>query len=104
MKQRVQDVAGRTRVCDARSDVAGRTIMRSAIALESYCHVLLDPLPAADEDAMLIEDFRDFLAADEGLEARSRLAPDPIFKERLRRRVWRNFVISRLGNGSTKSH
>jgi len=104
MKRQVQDVAGRPRVRDARSDVAGRTIMRSAIALESYCHVLRDPAPAANQDAMLIEDFRDFLAADEGLEARSRLAPDPVFKERLRRRVWRNFVISQLGNDGTRFH
>jgi hypothetical protein len=104
MKRQVQDVAGRPRVRDARSDVTGRTIMRSAIALESYCHVLRDPVPAADPDAMLIEDFRDFLAADEGLEARSRLAPDPVFQERLRRRVWRNFVISQLGTAGTRSH
>jgi hypothetical protein len=61
-------------------------------------------MPTATDDATLIEDFRDFLAGNEAFDAIMLPAPDPIFSERLRRRLWRNFVVSRLGNGGKEAH
>jgi len=104
MKRPIQDVAGRPKVRDAQPDVAGRMISRNAIDLESYCHGFRDPIPTAADDAMLIEDFRDFLAEDEGFDSERLPSPDPIFRDRLRRRLWRNFVISHLGRAGEKFH
>ena len=108
MKRPFQDVAGRPKVRDCLPDVAGRMVSRRTLDLElyvhSYCHVLRDPLPTAADDAMLIEDFRDFVAGDEGADSERLPPPDPIFRDRLRRRLWRNFVHSHLGKAGEKVH
>jgi hypothetical protein len=104
MKRPSQDVAGRPRVHPARSNVAGRSIPRNSNELASVCHVFRDPLPIAIDDAALIEEFREFLTGNEGFDAIELPAPDPIFSERLRRRLWRNFVLSHLSNGGKETH
>jgi hypothetical protein len=108
MKRPLQDVAGRPKVRDALPDVAGRMVSPGTLDLDwqvqSYCHVLRDPLPTAADDATLIEDFRDFLAGDDGSDSERLPLPDPIFRDRLRRRLWINFVHSHLGKAGEKLH
>jgi len=104
MKRPSQDVAGRPRVHPARSNVAGRSISQHSNDLASVCHVIRDPMPSAIDDATLIEEFREFLTGNEGFDAIGWPAPDPIFSERLRRRLWRNFVHSYLSNGGKETH
>ncbi len=94
----------RPRVHPARSKVAGRSISRNSNELASVCHVLRDPKPPATDDATLVEEFREFLTGNEGFDEIGLPAPDPIFSERLRRRLWRNFVLSHLGNGGKETH
>ena len=49
-------------------------------------------------DATLADDFADFLApTPEGMEDLP--PPDPIFRERLRRRLWRMYVQTHLKDG-----
>jgi hypothetical protein len=31
-------------------------------------------------------------------------APDPVFQERLRRRLWRSYVVSHLSNAGKETH
>lgn len=104
MKRPSQDVAGRPRVHPTRSNVAGRSISQNSNELASVCHVFRDPMSSAIDDATLIEEFREFLTGNEGFDAIGLPAPDPIFSERLRRRLWRNFVLSYLENGGKKTH
>ena len=55
----------------------------------------LELLPA--DDASLIAEFADFVSAGESEEQGGELpAPDPDFRERLRRRLWRQHVQLRL--------
>jgi hypothetical protein len=61
-------------------------------------------MPTAIDDATLIEEFREFLTGNEGFDAIGSPVPDPIFSERLRRRLWRNFVLSHLRSGGKKTH
>ena len=104
MKRPSQDVAGRPRVHLARSNVAGRSISRNSNELASVCHVFRDPMPSAIDDATLIEEFGEFLTGNEGFDGIGLPAPDPLFGERLRRRLWKNFVLSYLGNGGKETH
>lgn len=104
MKRPIQDVAGRPREREVRPDVAGRIILRRTSDLESCCHMFRDSMTTASEEASLIEDFRDFLAGDEDFDSVGRPEPDPIFRERLRRKVWRQFVVSQLGSTGGNIH
>jgi hypothetical protein len=104
MKRPSQDVAGRPKVPDARSDVAGRSFSRNQVEFASYCRALHDPASTAADDAALIEDFADFLGGGGDFEAEAGVGPDPAFQERLRRRLWRNFVVSHIGNAGKETH
>lgn len=104
MKRPSQDVAGRPKIRDARPDVAGRSLSRNQIGLASYCRVLHDPASTASNDAALIEDFADFLGGGGDLEAEEGVGPDPVFQERLRRRLWRNYVVSHFRNAEKETH
>jgi len=104
MKRPSEDVAGRPKVRDAGPDVAGQSISSNSIDGASHCHDLYDPMSTAADDAALIEDFADFLGCDEDFEAGGLPAPDPVFKERLRRRLWRHYVVSHLRNAGKEPH
>lgn len=105
MKRPSQDVAGRPRGRNVRPDVAGRSISSSQIELtSSYCRALYDPASAAVDDAALIEDFTEFIGGDEYFETGKLAAPDPVFQERLRRRLWRSYVVSYLRNAGKEIH
>jgi len=104
MKRPSQDVAGRPRVRNVRPDVAGRSISSSQVELTSYCRALYDPASTAVDDAALIEDFTEFIGGDEYFETGKLPAPDPVFQERLRRRLWRSYVVSYLRNAGKEIH
>ena len=104
MKRPSQDVAGRPKVRDARPDVAGQSISKRAIDVASYSHALHDPMSPAADDAALIEGFADFLAGDEDFGTGALPAADPVFRERLQRRLWRNYVVSHLRNVGKETH
>lgn len=104
MKRPGHDVAGRPRVCDPEPDVAGRPISSNAIGRTSFGDVLHILRSSRTDDAELIEDFADFLARDEDCRAEELPAADALFSERLRRRLWKNFVISQLRNVGKETH
>jgi hypothetical protein len=56
------------------------------------------------DDAALIEDFAEFIGGDEYFETGMLAAPDPVFQERLRRRLWRSYVVSHLRNAGKETH
>ena len=60
--------------------------------LAGGCHELDDLRATLTDDASLIADFTDFLAADEEGPGNAGFRPDPEFRERLRSRLWRNHV------------
>lgn len=100
MKRVDQDVAGRPRERVARRDVAGVSFgKRSALSdadVASYRHALDDPMATVAEDAVLFEDFVEFLAGDDDLDSGPAPAPDPEFRDRLRKRLWRRYVLTHL--------
>ncbi len=51
------------------------------------------------EDAALMREFLEFMDGDCANDALFVSAPDPAFGDRLRRRLWRNFVVAHLRNG-----
>lgn len=97
MKRPNQDVAGRPRAHHAKPDVADRSaISRRAIDLAAYREQrrdLRDPMFTAAEDAVLLEEFIDFLGGDDDFETET--LSDPVFRERLRSRLWLNLVLAR---------
>ena len=62
------------------------------------CRGLEDLESVPTDDASLIADFAEFISAGEieGREAEPAAAPDPDFRERLRRRLWRRLVHAHL--------
>lgn len=104
MKRPNQDVAGRPKVLDGRPDVAGSRIALDAADVASSRRARHGPMSSAADDAMLLEDFTDFLIGNEGFEMRGLPAPDPGFRERLRRRLWKNYVVSHLRKGGREIH
>lgn len=107
MKRPSQDVAGRPKGRSGRRpDVAGSPISRTASdVVARHCDVLLHtPLSSFADEAGLISDFADFLAGDEGFEAGSPNAPDPVFMERFRRRLWRHYIVSHRRNAGRATH
>lgn len=98
MKRPAYDVMGlptaRTRI----DDVAGRPLRISPLDVASFR--VADPRSADGEsDSELLADFADFMAGDDALLAGEIPAPDPIYRERLRRSLWRTFVMMRGFDG-----
>jgi len=56
----------------------------------AFRHVGHDPVAKAFAEAAVIEDFIDFLEDDGDFGVPVLPAPDPLFRERLRRRIWRS--------------
>jgi hypothetical protein len=83
---------------EARREVAGGPVLRPVHEVASCLGALDDPFNVAGSAASLVEDFAEFLAGDEasvyGLQP-----PDPAFREKLRRRLWRLHALTRLRNG-----
>ena len=51
-----------------------------------------DPFGVHQSDAELIADFTDFMQGDASFDDGTLAPPDPVFREKLRRRLWRTHV------------
>jgi len=87
MKRILQDYIGRPRLEKSPPDVVGRPATRGVADVASFLHDTRGL--RADSDAQLVSEFAEFLAGPEASGSPLRAAPDPVFKERLRRRLWR---------------
>lgn len=105
MKRINQDVAGRPKLTSARREAAGVGIASNWASGTSFRRALRqcldDPAAVFAGDAMLLEDFSDFIFAEErdpqGSEQGVRSSEaDPEFRERLRGRLWRTYVQTHL--------
>ncbi len=100
------DVVGRRRSDAgraARRDVAGSPVPPAYLDVASFRHAfpltLDDPMRTAESDAELMADFADFMSGGDALDDGTLPAPDPIFREQLRRRLWRTHVHTHLRDG-----
>lgn len=111
MKRIDEHVAGRPKSGHERRDRAGMRPIPQWANVASFQHALRrsvrssldDPTAAFAEDAMLLEDFADFVSGgDERFTEPSMSALRAAsleFRERLRRRLWRTFVQTHLRDG-----
>ena len=92
MKHTTQDVAGGPIFSESgRPDVAGVSTHRAVSAVASFLDVLDD---ACVSDAPLCGEFAEFLSGEVAPETPSLPAVDPIFRESLRRRLWRMHLLT----------
>ena len=96
MKRVNEDVVGRPKPSGVSRDVAGSTIPLNMNDVASYRHALNDPMGTAIEDESLMADFEDFMSGEQSFVNGDLPAPDPAFRERLRRRLWRTHVMTHL--------
>ena len=95
MKRIDDDVVGRPRTQELRRDVAGITLSRYPEDVASFRHALDDPMATGRREAELRADFEDFMmAGDAPLDGGELSIPDPVFRERLRRRLWRTQLLT----------
>jgi hypothetical protein len=105
MKRSNEDVVGRPKLSDPHRDVAGLSPLAGSkgsqpiLDVASFRHALDDPMGTAMDDADLIADFAEFMAGDASPASNVLLEPDPDFRERLRRRLWRTHVVTHLRDG-----
>lgn len=92
MKRTSQAVVGGPTVAESGSpDVAGASMHRGVSEVALCVDGLGD---ACVCDAAQAEEFADFLAGDVAAKTPTFPAADPIFRERLRRRLWRIHVLT----------
>ena len=70
---------------DVGSSIAG-------LDVATFRRVIDDPLGVHQSDAELLADFTDFMQGDASFDDGSLAPPDPSFRDRLRRRLWRTHV------------
>ena len=99
MKRANDDVIGSPEARDFRQDVAGAPIAPRSIDVASFRHALDDPIETAESDAGLMAEFAEFMVGDPDFECAELTEPDPDFRERLRRRLWRAHVLANLREG-----
>ena len=104
MKRIDDDVVGRPRTQALRRDVAGISLPCWPDDVASFRHALNDPMATGRRLAELRADFEDFMAAGEApLDGGEIAIPDPVFRERLRRRLWRTRLMT-LGRDGGETH
>ena len=99
MKRSNEDVVGRPRSAAMTQDVAGAPIAPRSLDVASFRHALDDPMGTAETDAELMAEFAEFMDGDQAFERGELPEPDPMFRERLRRRLWRTHVLANLRDG-----
>ncbi len=104
MKRSSHEVAGGPRYRDVRPAVAGRRVPSVPVDVFSTASHVPGPMAIAVEEAELLADFADFMSGEEEIESSFLPTPDPSFRDRLRRRLWRGFVISYARNGGDSTH
>ena len=104
MKRIDDDVVGLPRKLGLRRDVAGLTLAGCSEDVASFRHALDDPMRFGRRRAELRADFEDFMMAGESpLDAGELPFPDPAFRERLLRRLWRTQLMT-FGRGRGETH
>ena len=116
MKRANEDVIGSPRLRETRQDVAGLSTLSlpsgskmtsrstaSLLDVASFQHGQSDPrgtagVGMAAGDSGLLADFLDFMAGDAEIERGEVAPPDPVFRERLRGRLWRTHVMTHLSD------
>jgi hypothetical protein len=68
----------------------GLTLLRGSADLRSNRPAPRDPVARALAETELIEDFLEFLEDASDCDETTLAMPDPLFRERLRRRLWRS--------------
>lgn len=99
MKRPNFDVVGRPQVPDRRRDVAGVPARSKGGDVASFRHALGDPLGVTERERALIDEYEEFMACDEEIDSGWLPTPDPAFRERLRRRLWRTHAVTNLPDG-----
>ncbi len=99
MKRTNEDVVGRPRTRETRRDAAGMANSAPVLDVASFRHALHDPMGTEQDDAEWLAEFTDFMTGDAEIEMAELLPPDPVFRERLRRRLWRTHVMTRPDDG-----
>ena len=104
MKRTTQDYVGRPGRHPVRSkgpeDVAGSRRPQALVEVASFLDARGEE---TDSDHSIVEEFADFLAGDSVQDDPFLPAVDPVFKERLRRRLWRLHLLSQPV-GPNESH
>ena len=84
-------------------DVAGLSGQSSVLDVASFrdafSHDLDDPMGTAESDSELMADFADFMSGGSESEHAELPPPAPLFREQLRRRLWRTLVLAHLRDG-----
>ena len=102
MKRSMGDIVGLPRHDDYREDVAGVPLVARRLDVASFRHAIDDPMGSAETDAEWAAEFADFMDGETAFERGELPEPDPMFRERLHRRLWRTHVIANLrGGGET---
>lgn len=99
MKRLNEAVVGDPADRKARQDVAGAPIAPRQVDVASFRHALDDPMGTAESDAELLAEFAEFMDGDHASAAEVLPDPDPDFRERLRKRLWRAHVMAHLREG-----
>ncbi len=94
MKRTNEGVVGLRRASDLSVDVAGSPLHQAKMDVASFRHALNDPLLTRESDADLLAEFEDFISCGESFLDEARPLPDPVFQERLRRRLWRTQLFT----------
>ncbi len=103
MKRSSHEVAGGPRLGSVQPAVASRRAPNATKVVVSPSSIsATHPMArVAADDAALLRDFVDFMGGDEDLDPGLLAAPNPTFRERLRRRLWRTFVMTYLRGGDS---
>lgn len=101
MKRSSHELAGGPRLGSVQPAVAGRRAPEATkvVASTSSISATHPMAQGAADEAALLRDFVDFMGGDEDLDPGLLPAPDPTFRERLRRRFWWIFVMTYLRDG-----
>jgi len=94
MKRTNEGVVGWRRASDFGFDVAGSPLHQAKMDVASFRHALNDPLATRESDADLLAEFEDFMSGDESFMDGTLPVPDPVFQERLRRRLWQMQLVT----------
>ena len=100
MTRTSEDRMGSRKVRNRRRDVAANSAPRGPLDAACLGFASRDSVATMTGDTALLEKFMDLRSGEEAREDAARRGPAPVFRERLRRRLWRMLGISGLQNGS----
>ncbi len=99
MKRSTAEYLGHPMSRDFRQDVAGRPQVARPEDVASFRHALGGPTSTAETHADSMAAFVEFMEGETVFPRDELSEPDPMFREALRRRLWRAHVIANLRDG-----